>query len=185
MLWKKNFLNFIVHGLCLLFQWQLLWGPLPCLYPWHGGTENLVWTCKKNFSNNISFTLKNYADRGNCYRWLNVIQARLNTRKFWPAVSIVCGWSWALAILQHFCWSIILLTLLSCVVAVADFCSQLFFPFGCVLVSICAFRHWGSQCDGAWWLRLTGLSWLPSCTRLQLPSVSPGTFPTPICCRWV
>ena len=22
--------------------------------------------------------------------------------------------------------------------------------------------HWGSQCDGAWWLLLTGLSWLPS-----------------------
>ena len=22
--------------------------------------------------------------------------------------------------------------------------------------------HWGSQCDGAWWLPLTGLSWLPS-----------------------
>ena len=39
--------------------------------------------------------------------------------------------------------------------------------------------HWG-----AWWLPLTGLSWLPSCP-LAAPSVYSGTFPTPICWRWV
>lgn len=180
MLWKRNFLNFTVHGLCLRFQWQLLWGPLPCQYPWCGGTEDLVWTCKKNFSNNITFTSKNYADQGKCYRWLNVIQARLNKRQFWPAVSIMCGWSWALAILQHFCWVIILLTVLSCVVALAESCPQLSLPFGCVLVSICAFLHGGFLCDGAWCLRLTGLSCLPSalaCSSLQFhqaPSLHPS-----------
>ena len=44
--------------------------------------------------------------------------------------------------------------------------------------------HWGSQCDGTWWLPLTGLSWLPLCP-LAAPSVYSGTFPTPICWRWV
>ena len=89
----------------------------------------MVWTCKKNFSNNITFTLKNYADRGKCYMWLNVIQARLNTRQFWPAVSIICGWSWALAILQHFCWVIISLTFLSCVVRIFSWFFPPSFPF--------------------------------------------------------
>ena len=39
--------------------------------------------------------------------------------------------------------------------------------------------HWGFQCHGAWWLPLTGLSWLPS-RSLAAPSVYSGTFPTPI-----
>ena len=30
------------------------------------------------------------------------------------------------------------------------------------LVSICTVFHWGSQCDSAWWVPLSGLSWLPS-----------------------
>ena len=42
--------------------------------------------------------------------------------------------------------------------------------------------HWGSQCDGALWLPLTGLSWLPS-RSLVAPSVYSGAFPTPIYCR--
>lgn len=33
---------------------------------------------------------------------------------------------------------------------------------------ICDTLHWGSQCEGAWYLSLTGLSWLPS----TLPWVS-------------
>ena len=41
---------------------------------------------------------------------------------------------------------------------------------------------WGSQCDGALWLPLTGLSWLPSLSLAAL-SVYSGTFPTPIYCR--
>ena len=41
---------------------------------------------------------------------------------------LVSGWSWALAILQHFCWSIISLTLLSCVVALAVFAPSSPFP---------------------------------------------------------
>ena len=37
-----------------------------------------------------------------------------------------------------------------------------------------------SQCDGAWRVPLTGLSWLPFWAHVQLPSVSPGTlFPHP------
>ena len=39
--------------------------------------------------------------------------------------------------------------------------------------------HWGFQCHGAWWLPLTGFSWLPS-RSLAAPSVYSGTFPTPI-----
>ena len=44
--------------------------------------------------------------------------------------------------------------------------------------------HWGFQCHGAWWLPLTGLSWLPS-RSLATPSVYSGTFPTPIYWGWV
>ena len=44
--------------------------------------------------------------------------------------------------------------------------------------------HWGFQCHGAWWLSLTGLSWLPS-RSLATPSVYSGTFPTPIYWGWV
>ena len=40
------------------------------------------------------------------------------------------------------------------------------------------------QCDGAWWLPLTGLSWLPyalgSCARGS--TIFPGTFPKLIYC---
>ena len=49
-----------------------------------------------------------------------------------------------------------------------------------VLVSICTSFHWGSQCDGAWWVPLSGLSWLPSkitCGPLlghQAPSPHPS-----------
>ena len=49
------------------------------------------------------------------------------------------------------------------------------------LVSICAFLHRGSHCDGAWLVPLTRLSWLPS-VHLLLLSVLPGTFPTRIYC---
>lgn len=35
-----------------------------------------------------------------------------------------------------------------------------------------------TQCDGAWWVPLTGLSWLPFRLACTIPSVWPGTFPT-------
>ena len=73
------------------------------------------------------------------------------------------GFSRALVILQHYCRS-------------QSFCSPCSFGSSliCFLppplpplwwlfwVSVCAFFHRGSQCDGAWWVPLTGLAWLPS-----------------------
>ena len=50
------------------------------------------------------------------------------------------------------------------------------------LESICTFFHWIFQCGGAWWVPLTGLSWLPSrlaCSPLlfhQAPSPHPSIF---------
>ena len=38
--------------------------------------------------------------------------------------------------------------------------------------------HWGAQCFGAWWVPLTGLSWLPS-RSLTASSVFSGIIPTP------
>ena len=48
------------------------------------------------------------------------------------------------------------------------------------LVSVCAFLHWGYQYDGAWWVPLTGLSWLLSrlaCSSLQFHQV-PSSHPS-------
>ena len=42
---------------------------------------------------------------------------------------------------------------------------------GWVLISIYQTLHWGSQCDGVWWLPLTGLSWLPA-SALACNSIS-------------
>ena len=50
-------------------------------------------------------------------------------------------------------------------------CPQPSLPFKC------AFFHWGSQCDGASWVLLTGLSWLPS--RLTCGSLQFHQTPSP------
>ena len=55
-----------------------------------------------------------------------------------------------------------------------------------VLVSICASFLSGSLCDGAWWVPLSGLSWLPSkiaCSPL-LPHEAPSSHPS-IVDRWM
>ena len=69
--------------------------------------------------------------------------------------------------------------LMSILFADCAFCMQLFKPYysqpshpcGWVLISIYQTLHWGSQCDGVWWLPLTGLSWLPA-SALACNSIS-------------
>ena len=75
--------------------------------------------------------------------------------------------------------SIILLSLLLRAIVILVFCPQPPSSLDAVLVSICASLHWGSQCDGAWCVPLSGLSWLPSkiacgpLPLLQAPSPHP------------
>ena len=86
------------------------------------------------------------------------------------------GQSWALAVLSQ--KSIILLMLPSCGVSFGCFCPQLSLPFGCYSrYCICAYLLWGSQRNGAWWVPLKGLSWLPSrlaCSSLQFHQAPPS-----------
>ena len=75
--------------------------------------------------------------------------------------------------------SIILLSLLLRAIVILVFCPQPPSSLDAVLVSICTSLHWGSQCDGAWCVPLSGLSWLPSkiacgpLPLLQAPSPHP------------
>ena len=119
--------------------------------------------------------------------WLNVIQARLNTRQCWPAVFTTnrmwggLGVQQGLSDLQHFRRS---QSFCSCCFCVQQL--QLFFApnppssLDAVLVSICSSFPSDSQCDGAWWVPLSGLSWLPSkiacrpLPLLQVPSPHPS-----------
>ena len=87
---------------------------------------------------------------------------------------VVLGNFTALLLVNHFAHVAFLCSSFSC------FCPQLSLPCRCVLVSICAFLHRGFLCDGAWWLPLTRLSWLPcalACSFLQFhqaPSLHPS-----------
>jgi len=93
-------------------------------------------------------------NKSSTFIWLNLIQARLNTKQCWPAISInnhiwdrslgICSWL-DLVILQYFCWGQ----------------SSLELPSHAVIF-ICKTLPRGSECGDAWWLLLTGLSWLHS-----------------------
>ena len=83
--------------------------------------------------------------------WLNVIEARFNTRQCWPVVSTTNR-------IYNFAHVAFACSSYSC------FLRPTLPPLWKLFLvsSNCASFHWGSKCDGARWVPLSGLSWLPS-----------------------
>ena len=71
----------------------------------------------------------------------------------------------------HIVMSIVFTDCAFCMQLLKPYYSQPSHPCGWVLISIYQTLHWGSQCDGVWWLPLTGLSWLAA-SALACNSIS-------------
>ena len=141
---------------------------------WIAQTDRLVWLYDDSLRVIISQKLPLNDNVGRfatkILMWPHVIQVRLNIRQCWPVVSTTnCMWG-GLGVQQGLSdftvlsqESIILLMLLLPAVVIVVFLPPTLPPLWMLfIVSICTFFYRGSQCDGAWWVPFTGLSWLPS-----------------------
>ena len=100
----------------------------------------------------VFLSWSHFAQRNNvvAFNWdLHCTCTILDNAVQWSTLLLIC---WC----QFFCWLCLLHAVVKALLLPA------LSPCGWVLISICQTLHWGSQCDGVWWLPFTGLSWLPA-----------------------